>query len=186
MTEGWDGLPKRDACPDPELIAAHAERRLVGDEAARMDAHLVSCPTCPELFAEAVRFVEEEELEPAPARAVAPVRGVPALQGVQRPSIHHSRSGYRLAAALAAAAAVIFAFQLWRRGPGPAERSSVAGPANGYARPFRSSSTDPEIGRAGGAHSDPPRAREPGGPLCLTRSNRRLREPAGWAGRQRD
>src|SRR5215510_6676201 len=47
---------KKSACPDPGLIAAHAERRLAGDEAVRMDEHISSCPDCYEVFAETLQF----------------------------------------------------------------------------------------------------------------------------------
>jgi len=119
VTPGSADVPKRGACPEAELIAAHAERRLVGDEATRMDEHLASCPTCPEVFANTLRFMDEQELGPAPVRAVAARErddaGVspraPMPLGA-RPPIHR-RNGFRLAATLAAAATVIMAFQFW-------------------------------------------------------------------------
>ena len=43
-------------CPDPALIAAHADRRLSGAEAARMDEHVAGCPDCYEVFAATVQF----------------------------------------------------------------------------------------------------------------------------------
>lgn len=43
-------------CPDPGLIAAHAERRLEPSEAARMDEHIASCADCYQVFANTLEF----------------------------------------------------------------------------------------------------------------------------------
>jgi len=56
--------------PDPGLLAAHAERRLTGDEAARMDAHLTDCSTCFETFAETVQFLLGQEVAEEPEAPV--------------------------------------------------------------------------------------------------------------------
>ncbi len=151
-------MPKRGACPEAELIAAHAERRLVGDEATRMDEHLASCPTCPEVFAETLRFIDEQELGPAPARAVAAPEPDDAgasprapMHVGARPPIHR-QNGFRLAATLAAAATVIMALQLWRRSANPPEREiRVAdAPEVGTERPSkpimpRAERAEPEV-----------------------------------------
>src|SRR5512139_4147005 len=80
-----------------------------------MDEHIASCPTCYEVFADTVRFAldeEDDEAEEGPDRGKAPipffrrlVRGRP-LQAT---------------AALATAASLFLAFQIWR---GRAERTS--------------------------------------------------------------
>jgi tetratricopeptide (TPR) repeat protein len=91
--------------PDPGLIAARAEGRLGGAEAARIDEHLASCSDCYDTFSETVRFVlEEEPADVEPRRATG-------LAGIVR------RPAFRLAAALAAAAALLIALYL-RGGPG--------------------------------------------------------------------
>ena len=75
MTTGPKDVPEPGGHPDPGLLAAHAERRLAGAEAARMDEHIASCPTCYEAFAETVRFAldeEDDEAEEGPARGRAP------------------------------------------------------------------------------------------------------------------
>jgi CHAT domain-containing protein/tetratricopeptide (TPR) repeat protein len=91
------------ACPDPALIAAHADRRLAGDEAARMDEHIAGCPDCYEVFAETVQFGlsegEDAGVKRSGAAAAAP------LAFVRRP-------GFRLAAGLAIAAALLLALSL--------------------------------------------------------------------------
>ena len=96
-------MPSTGDHPDPGLIAAHAERRLTGAEAARMDEHLADCPTCHEVFAETLRFVLDEEAEEALPRS-----SLVAIPFVRRPA-------FRMAAILAVAASVFLAFQqLWR------------------------------------------------------------------------
>ncbi len=96
-------MPRAGEHPDPGLIAAHAERRLAGAEAARMDEHLAGCPICHEVFAETLRFALDDEAEealPRPSSVVLPF--------VRRPV-------FRWAAVLAAAAGVFLVFQpLWR------------------------------------------------------------------------
>ena len=103
MIEGPEDVPSAGDHPDPGLIAAHAERRLTGAEAARMDEHLADCPTCHEVFAETLRFALDEEAEEALPRS-----SLVAIPFVRRPAL-------RLAAILAVAASVFLAFQqLWR------------------------------------------------------------------------
>jgi iron complex outermembrane receptor protein len=103
-------MPKPGKCPDPGLIAAHAEGRLVGEEATWMDEHLLSCPTCLEVFTETLRFtLDTGEMEPAPG-----------LAGPRRPSVREFvlRPAVRVAASIgAAAAALLLAFLLGRDGP---------------------------------------------------------------------
>ena len=56
-----ENVPSTGDHPDIGQIAAHAERRLTGAEAARMDEHLADCSTCHETFAETLRFALDEE-----------------------------------------------------------------------------------------------------------------------------
>jgi len=103
VTLGSENVPKAGEHPDPGLIAAHAEQRLSGAEAARMDEHLAGCPTCHEVFAETLRFALDEDAEEALPRMSATV-----IPFVRRPA-------FRWAAVLAAAAGVFLVFQpLWR------------------------------------------------------------------------
>jgi CHAT domain-containing protein len=102
--------------PDPRLIAAHAERRLLGDEAARMDEHVAGCSECYEVFAETVQFglaeAEETPVVRTGARAAAPATLL-------------SRPAVRTVAPLAMAALLLLALGLWsqrarfRRAPVP-------------------------------------------------------------------
>jgi CHAT domain-containing protein len=95
--------------PDPALIAAHVDRRLTGDEAARMDAHIAGCQDCYEIYTETVRFgLAEEEAE-----------------GVRRTAVRAGewarRSRFLVTAGLAAAAALVLGvglFFLRVRAPG--------------------------------------------------------------------
>jgi CHAT domain-containing protein len=99
------GLPSRAGCPDPGLIAAHAERRLAGVEAARMDAHLSTCRDCAEVFAETVRFtLEDEAAEPV----APPVTPLPLFR----------RRAFQAAALVALAAALVLAVRLVGRARG--------------------------------------------------------------------
>ncbi len=103
MTGESHGVGRPGAHPDLRLLAAHAERRLLGDEAARMDEHVAGCSECYEVFAETVQFGLAEADE-------APVtfRGRP-LSWI----------------GLAAAAVLVTALGLWvpragfQRAPGP-------------------------------------------------------------------
>jgi CHAT domain-containing protein/tetratricopeptide (TPR) repeat protein len=80
-------------------MAAHAERRLGGAEAARMDEHLAGCEACYEVFAETARFVLEDSQDEIRSRRVAFAR----------------RPAFRMAAGLAAAAVLLLAvLQVWR------------------------------------------------------------------------
>ncbi|HEX9189264.1 MAG TPA: zf-HC2 domain-containing protein, partial [Vicinamibacteria bacterium] len=106
-------MPEPGGHPNPGLIAAHAERRLDGAEAARMDAHIASCPTCYEVFAETVRFALDEEAEEA--RRGREATAVPFVPRLARGRL------LQAAAALAAAASLFLAFSLWR---GRADRPS--------------------------------------------------------------
>jgi tetratricopeptide (TPR) repeat protein len=82
--------------PEPRLIAAHADRRLIGDEAARMDEHIAGCAECYAVFSETVQF----GLAEAPSASVRrPVFGRPA---------------FKIAAGLAAAAVVVLAIGVWQ------------------------------------------------------------------------
>jgi CHAT domain-containing protein len=65
-------VPPPGAHPDLGLLAAHAERRLSGAEAAQIDEHLAACSTCYAVFAETVRFVlDEEEVDQEPVVPLA-------------------------------------------------------------------------------------------------------------------
>jgi CHAT domain-containing protein len=78
------------------LIAAHADRRLIGDEAARMDEHIAGCSECYAVFSETVQF----GLAEAPSASVRrPVFGRPA---------------FKMAAGLAAAAVLVLAIGVWQ------------------------------------------------------------------------
>ena len=97
-----ENVPGDGDHPDAGQIAAHAERRLTGAKAARLDEHLADCATCHEIFAETLRFALDEEAEEA-----LPSRSPVVLPFVRRPA-------FRLAAILAVAASVFLAFQqLW-------------------------------------------------------------------------
>ena len=93
-------------CPDPALIAAHADRRLSGAEAARMDEHIAGCPDCYEVFAATVQFgLSEPEAE---------------TEGVKPAEARLGAAGARLRSplftrwvGLAAAAALVVALGLW-------------------------------------------------------------------------
>ena len=56
MTGESPSVGRSGTHPDPRLIAAHAERRLSGVEAAQMDEHVAGCSECYEVFAETVQF----------------------------------------------------------------------------------------------------------------------------------
>jgi CHAT domain-containing protein/tetratricopeptide (TPR) repeat protein len=102
VTRETHNVSPTGGCPDPALIAAHADHRLSGAEAARMDEHVAGCRDCYEVFAETVRFGLAED-EAGVARAGAPVVA-PAL--FRRPL-------FKTAAALATAAVVLLALGLW-------------------------------------------------------------------------
>jgi CHAT domain-containing protein/tetratricopeptide (TPR) repeat protein len=102
VTRETRSVSPTSGCPDPALIAAHADHRLSGAEAARMDEHVAGCRDCYQVFAETVRFGLAED-EAGVARAGAPV-AAPAL--FRRPL-------FKTAAALATAAVVLLALALW-------------------------------------------------------------------------
>lgn len=52
--------PRQDH-PRPEMLAAFVDGRLSGKEREAMIAHLDACPDCYEVFAETVRFLQDEE-----------------------------------------------------------------------------------------------------------------------------
>jgi CHAT domain-containing protein len=88
-------VPRPAVCPDPELIAAHADRRLTGAEAARMDEHIAGCPDCYEVFAETIQFGLSEGRDAGLKRPAAPA--VAPLAFVRRPGF---KAGLSIAAAL--------------------------------------------------------------------------------------
>jgi len=90
-------VPSSGGHPDPGLLAAHAERRLAGAEAAQLEAHLADCSTCCETFAETVKFLLAEE--PAEEPVPNPARVLP----------FHRRPAFQIAAGLAAAAGLVLA-----------------------------------------------------------------------------
>ncbi|PYQ19310.1 MAG: hypothetical protein DMF81_22310, partial [Acidobacteria bacterium] len=90
--------------PDPGLIAAHAERRLTGDEAARMDEHVAGCQHCYEVFSETVQLGLAEAEEAGVKPAGAPVAA---------PATFARRLGVKTAVPLAAAAVLLLAVGLW-------------------------------------------------------------------------
>ena len=65
MTDQAKGAPGWGGCPDPEQIAAHAERRLTGDEAKHLDEHIAGCTDCYDVYAETLQFRLEEEKKEA-------------------------------------------------------------------------------------------------------------------------
>jgi CHAT domain-containing protein len=96
--------------PDSALLAAHAERRLAGSEAAQLDAHLAECSSCYEVYAETVQFVladEAVEEPPAPLPRVLPF---------------HRRPAFQIGVGLAAAAGLLLA--VWHFGLARAPRPS--------------------------------------------------------------
>lgn len=82
--------------PTEEILAAMVDGRLTGKERREVVEHLDACPDCYEVFAETVRFQEED----APRGRVVPAAG---RWGTRR---------YRIAAAAAAAAALVVAIAL--------------------------------------------------------------------------
>jgi hypothetical protein len=88
------------------LIAAHADRRLTGAEAARMDEHVAGCPDCYDVFAATVQFglaepeAETEGVKPAEARF-----------GAAGARLRSSMFGRTVG--LAAAAVLVVALGLW-------------------------------------------------------------------------
>ncbi len=54
-------MDQSSTCLDPEVLAAFIDRRLPADERRAVEEHLVACPDCYEVFAETVRFLEEED-----------------------------------------------------------------------------------------------------------------------------
>jgi CHAT domain-containing protein len=110
------------AHPEPGLIAAHADGRLTGTEAAQLDEHLAVCSACYEVFSETLRFkLDEPSIVPDRSRAADWVR----------------RPAFRLAAVLAVAATVLVAFQqLWlgRFRPGPSDPVAELARAMGTTR----------------------------------------------------
>ncbi len=95
--------PRPAAHPDPELIAAHADRRLTGAEAARMDEHIAGCSDCYEVFAATIQFGLSEGEDAGLKRPAAPAAAP--LPFVRRPS-------FKMAAGLATAAALLLALSL--------------------------------------------------------------------------
>ena len=109
MTGESPTMRRPATCPDPELLAAHADRRLTGAEAARMDEHIAGCPDCYAVFAATIQFALSEEdavkrslapavVAPTPVAPAAPpatvARAAAPLAFVRRP-------GFRTAAGLA-------------------------------------------------------------------------------------
>jgi CHAT domain-containing protein len=92
--------------PDAAQIAAHADRRLSGAEAARMDEHVAGCPDCYEVFAATVEFgLAEPEAE---------IEGVKPAEARLGPTGARLRSPlFTRTVGLAAAAALVVALGLW-------------------------------------------------------------------------
>src|SRR5688572_871419 len=101
MTERSSDLLRPRACPDPGLIAAHADRRLTGEEAARMDEHVAGCADCYEVFSETAQFNLTEGETPGVLTAGAPI-GARTAGGRRR---MFAITGLAAAALLAVAAA---------------------------------------------------------------------------------
>jgi hypothetical protein len=59
----------KEACPDENLLAAFAERRLLDAERERVEEHLVRCETCLELVSEIARPDLDQEPVAAPTRS---------------------------------------------------------------------------------------------------------------------
>ncbi|HEY7513839.1 MAG TPA: zf-HC2 domain-containing protein, partial [Vicinamibacteria bacterium] len=72
MTEKIDNARRPDAHPDLTLIAAHADRRLAGEERSRMDQHLAQCSRCFEIYSETLLFKEDTEPQPKGGSRVIP------------------------------------------------------------------------------------------------------------------
>ena len=179
-TKGRKTCLVRATTPIQDCIAAHAERRLTGTEAARMDEHLADCPICHETFAETLRFALDEEAEEA----------LPQTPPVVLPFVR--RPAFRLAAILAVAASVFLAFQqLWlarSAAPGiPARRR--AGPGDGHdalrraapdgrlpARPPRRPAIRPTPHRASTRSRRPSSPRSP----ASASAPRAIRLPRPW------
>jgi CHAT domain-containing protein len=107
-------VPSSGGHPDPGLLAAHAERRLVGAEAAQLEAHLADCSTCYETFAETVQFLLAEE--PAEEPVPNPARVLP----------FHRRPAFQIAAGLAAAAGLVLAVRYFSLAASPRPSSPLA------------------------------------------------------------
>jgi CHAT domain-containing protein len=108
-------VPSSGGHPDPGLLAAHAERRLVGAEAAQLEAHLADCSICCETFAETVEFLLTEE--PAEEPVPNPARVLP----------FHRRPAFQIGVGLAAAAGLVLAvLNFGRSRPQPGSSPLVA------------------------------------------------------------
>jgi len=104
---------RSEAHPDARLIAAHADRRLAGDEAARMDEHIAGCPDCYEVFAETVQFGLGEGEDARVKRGVAlEMLLTPTAASVKAPLAFVRRLPFKMAAGLAIAAALVLALSL--------------------------------------------------------------------------
>jgi len=68
LSEESQVTQRNTGCPEPKLLAARAEGRLAGREAARLDEHIAGCADCYEVFSETIRFTlaERETGEEAP------------------------------------------------------------------------------------------------------------------------
>ncbi|HEY7510440.1 MAG TPA: zf-HC2 domain-containing protein, partial [Vicinamibacteria bacterium] len=103
MTGQPSDLARPRPCPDAARIAAHADRRLTGDEAARMDEHVAGCADCYEVFSETVQF----GLEEGDAAGVRPAGAAEAA-----PAAAARRRAFALAS-LATAAVLVLAAGVW-------------------------------------------------------------------------
>src|SRR6478672_4223605 len=94
-------------CLDAELLASHVDGRTTPEERAKVEAHIAHCEDCYFLFSETVQ--EQKK------------RSANELTGDEVPQNRWRRWMPRVAAGLAAAAALVIAAQisrpLWREGP---------------------------------------------------------------------
>ncbi len=103
MTEKIEATRRPGPHPELTLIAAHADRRLAGEERARVEEHLARCSQCFEIYAETIVF-KEETTSSADWR-----RGFPGAFAALSTLV--ARPAFRIAAGIAAV--LLLALPIW-------------------------------------------------------------------------
>lgn len=134
------------ACPDPELVAAYADRSLTAAEAQGCETHFAACPECQKLLALlAVSAEPPLAQQQAEAQSKTPVSfpknsGVAAKQSPAQPSGQH-KTGQAKKLWLVAALGVAAVLTLWlafRPAVTPTQTAAVAPSAAPAAPPSNS------------------------------------------------
>lgn len=125
-----DGPGTGEACLDAQLLASYIDGRVTEAERARVEAHLAQCDDCYFVFSETFQAPKEGEVVPGPA-----VEPVPPAKDDRWKRI----LARRVAPALAAAATMAVAFQIYRSDPRPDDTALVAALNNleAAAGPYR-------------------------------------------------